>query len=74
LRVPQWAAPKKARNLRKAGVLSPQPTIAELIEILDSEEDNELEILPNGEIRALGTTRSKKPLTMREGLGGEYAA
>ena len=47
--------------------------------LLESEEDNEIEILPNGEIRAVGgsdpTERGfKKPLTMREDLGGEYGA
>lgn len=55
-----------------------RPTIAELEAILDSEEQVEIEILPNGEVRAKGQTSSyelggKKPLTMREDLGGEYA-
>ena len=70
MKVPQWPAPRKRVKAR----MLDKPTIADLIEILDREEDNELEILPNGEVRALGTTRSPKPLTMREGLGGEYAA
>lgn len=66
MRVPQWPAPEKA--------LVPK-TIAELIEVLDSEEFDTIEILPNGEIRAKGRSPSKvKPLTMREDLGGEYAA
>ena len=44
--------------------------------LLESEEDNEIEILPNGEIRAVGGSDPaergfKKPLTMREDLGGE---
>lgn len=53
-----------------------KPTIRELEKILDAEEDTPIEILPNGEVRAQGqgskelTTR--KPLTMREDLGGEY--
>ena len=56
-----------------------RPTIAELEAILESEEHTEIEILPNGEVRAKGQTSShelggKKPLTMREDLGGEYAA
>ena len=56
-----------------------RPTIAELEAILESEEQTEIEILPNGEVRAKGRTSShelggKKPLTMREDLGGEYAA
>ena len=54
-----------------------RPTIAELERILDQEEETEIEILPNGEIRAKGQstlveTGFKKPLTMRENLGGEY--
>jgi hypothetical protein len=54
-----------------------RPTIAELVQILDSEEHQEIEILPNGEVRAKGTPLhelgGQKPLTMREDLGGEYA-
>ena len=54
-----------------------RPTIEELERILDQEEETSIEILPNGEIRARGTTGAdelggKKPLTMRENLGGEY--
>jgi hypothetical protein len=54
-----------------------KPTINELEKILDQEEEIPIEILPNGEIRALHQTSSaelggKKPLTMRENLGGEY--
>jgi len=54
-----------------------RPTIAELEAILDREEDVEIEILPNGEVRAKGDHASgelggRKPLTMREDLGGEY--
>jgi len=56
-----------------------RPTIAELEAILQQEEQTEIQILPNGEVRAKGQTSShelggKKPLTMREDLGGEYAA
>ncbi len=55
-----------------------RPTIDQLVQILESEEEAEIEILPNGEVRAkYGTSPSelggKKPLTMREELGGEYA-
>jgi hypothetical protein len=37
-----------------------------------------LEILPNGEIRAISKSRRRKkgelkPITMKENLGGEYA-
>ena len=53
-----------------------RPTIAELEEILDREEEVEIEILPNGEVRAKGQSSKEtgqKPLTMREDLGGEYS-
>lgn len=55
-----------------------KPSIAELEAILDREEETAIEILPNGEIRAQGQSSAallagKKPLTMREDLGGEYA-
>jgi hypothetical protein len=55
-----------------------RPTIDQLEKILDSEEEVEIEILPNGEVRAKNGSSSgelggKKPLTMREDLGGEYA-
>lgn len=54
-----------------------RPTISELEDILASEQETEIEILPNGEVRAKGTTTTvevggRKPLTMRENLGGEY--
>jgi len=53
-----------------------KPTIAELEEMLDSEEEVPIEILPNGEIRRIGKRLNHhappKPLTMREYLGGEY--
>ena len=52
-------------------------TIRELEQLLDSEEDTPIEILPNGEIRERGGSDTaersfKKPITMREDLGGEY--
>jgi len=54
-------------------------SITELERLLNTEEDTSIEILPNGEIRATGQTSpsspslaGKKPLTMRENLGGEY--
>ena len=55
-----------------------KPSIAELEAILDREEETPIEILPNGEIRAQGQSSTtqlagRKPLTMREDLGGEYA-
>ncbi len=56
----------------------PRPTIAELEKILQNEQETEIEILPNGEVRAKGQTSqaelgNRKPLTMRENLGGEYS-
>ena len=53
-----------------------KPTIEELEKMLDREEDEDIEILPNGEIRVrIGkTVNKKKVLTFRERLGGEYAA
>lgn len=55
-----------------------RPTIADLEAILDREEQVEIEILPNGEVRAAGDSTAterggRKPLTMRENLGGEYS-
>ena len=54
-----------------------RPTIAELEAILENEQEVEIEILPNGEVRAKGQSilelGGRKPLTMRENLGGEYS-
>lgn len=57
--------------------MSKKPTIQELENILKSEETTPVKILPNGEIQPLSQSGlselgSKKPLTMRENLGGEY--
>jgi hypothetical protein len=57
--------------------MNQRPTIKELEEILENEEDTPIEILPNGEIRPVGSGASadlgrRKPITMREDLGGEY--
>jgi hypothetical protein len=54
-----------------------QSKIDELERLLNSEQDTPIQILPNGEIREVGGASaaemgSKKPLTMRENLGGEY--
>ncbi len=54
-----------------------RPTIAEIEALLDKEEGIEIEILPNGEVRERGQMSlqalgGRKPLTMREDLGGEY--
>jgi len=55
-----------------------QSKIDELERLLNSEEDIPIQILPSGEIRKLGQATpaemgGKKPLTMRENLGGEYS-
>ncbi len=56
-------------------------SIAEIESILNrenkfmDEEDSTIQILPNGEIRAADPSiriKNKKPLTMRDNLGGEY--
>jgi hypothetical protein len=57
--------------------MAPQSNIDELEKLLNSEEDTPIQILPNGEIREIGRVTSadlgsKKPLTLRENLGGEY--
>jgi hypothetical protein len=54
-----------------------KPTIQELERLLNSEQDTPVQILPNGEIRGVGQASAtdmggKKPLTMKENLGGEY--
>jgi hypothetical protein len=54
-----------------------RPSISELEAILQREDEVEIEILPNGEVRARHQTTEtergfRKPLTMREDLGGEY--
>jgi len=57
--------------------MSQQSKIDELEKLLNSEEDTTIQILPNGEFREIGRATAaevgnKKPLTMRENLGGEY--
>lgn len=52
-------------------------SLEELEAVLNSEEETPIQILPNGEIREVGNASAaeignKKPLTMREDLGGEY--
>jgi hypothetical protein len=47
-------------------------SIAQLEALLSRDEDVEIEILPNGEVVAKGTSKQAKPVTFRENLGGEY--
>lgn len=54
-----------------------RPTIHEIEAFMEEDADNHIEILPNGECRILGgsskmETKNRKPITMRENLGGEY--
>lgn len=56
------------------------PKIAEIEALLKNEEDVPFHILPNGEIRAYTPSEklnkelgARKPITMKEDLGGEYA-
>lgn len=62
--------------------LKPVTRIEQLEALLEREnswdEDQEIEIMPNGEIRAKSPANAAdaaplKPLTFRENLGGEYA-
>lgn len=65
------------REKKKPTDIPKRPTIAELEALLNNEEEQAIEILPNGEVRAVGTMEGKpklKPITLRENLGGEYAA
>ena len=63
-------------TLRLVEIPMAKPTLHDLEDILDNEEDVPIEILPNGEIRAVNKGSAelggRKPLTMREDLGGEY--
>ena len=55
--------------------LAHRPTIEEIEQLLNSDTEIDLDILPNGEVRASRPQRSgepPRPLTFREKLGGEY--
>jgi hypothetical protein len=57
--------------------MNQQSKIDQLEQLLNSEEDIPIDILPNGEIRPRGQTTlaetgGRQPLTLRENLGGEY--
>lgn len=57
--------------------MSKKLSLEELEAVLNREEETPIQILPNGEIREVGQWSSaevgtKKPLTLREDLGGEY--
>ena len=57
--------------------MSKKLSLEELEAVLNSEEETPIQILPNGEIREVGRATpaamgNKKPLTMKENLGGEY--
>lgn len=59
--------------LRPRQKKSERLSIDEIENILKRDDEEPLEILPNGEIRRGGRRVTEKPLTMRENLGGEYA-
>jgi hypothetical protein len=57
--------------------MTQESKIDALQRLLNSEEDTPIQILPNGEIKEIGhqtaaDVGNKKPLTMKENLGGEY--
>lgn len=57
--------------------MAQESKIDQLERLLNNEEDTPIQILPNGEIREVGQITqaemgNKKPLTMKENLGGEY--
>jgi hypothetical protein len=51
-----------------------RPTIAQLEDILERDDEVAITILPNGEVQvqAGADIGDRKPLTFRENLGGEY--
>ena len=72
-----WTEEDLAAFVRARREPRPRLSVSEIEAMLEQEEDVTIEILPNGEIRALGGSDAadrdfKKPLTMREDLGGEY--
>jgi hypothetical protein len=74
-----YAIVRSCDLIQKGNISMARPSIAELEAILQREDEVEIEILPNGEVRAKNQTTSterggRKPLTMREDLGGEYGA
>lgn len=56
-----------------------KPSIDDLQQMLNSDAEVMLEILPSGEVREFSEDEQaqvrsrRKPLTMRDNLGGEYA-
>lgn len=53
----------------------PKLTLDELEKLLNLDDEQLIQIMPNGEIRAPEGQKREKPkiLTMRDNLGGEYA-
>ena len=64
----------KSKKKEKEAVLEGRkPTIKELETLLNSEEENNIQILPNGEVRAAANNPgTHKPLTLGVNIGGEY--
>lgn len=57
----------------------PTLSIDQIEKLLNREDEATIEILPNGEIREFSdeekveARKNRKPLTMKQNLGGEYA-
>lgn len=51
-----------------------KPSIAQLEELLQRDDENSITILPNGEVEVVpgSDVGALKPLTFRDNLGGEY--
>ncbi len=64
------------RAPRKPKAVAKPVTIAELEALLNSEQDEEFTILPDGTIKQTKGRRGRKgrPLTMRENLGLRYTS
>lgn len=72
---PEVEKPAEREQKNPIGI-SKRPSITELEAMLEREEEQPIEILPNGEVRAVSREGKpkQKPITLRENLGGEYAA
>ena len=68
---------ENAAQAEQPKAVSKKPTIDELERILNRECEDHIEIAPNGSIVVRLMTDeergNRKPLTMRENLGGEYS-
>lgn len=65
---------KSTESERLPPVATRRLTIDELQKILKRDDETPIQIMPNGEIRQGDEPTTKKILTFRENLGGEYAS